>query len=132
MRWRLELSSRQQRAAIFVSKYDHCLADLLYRHESGELGCEIPLIISNHREAERLAGFHRIPLHVVAVEEMGKARAERRQLALLKENEIDLVVLARYMQICRPSLWRNTRSGSSTCIIPSCPHSAGATVSPRF
>ncbi len=99
MRWRLELSSRQQRAAIFVSKYDHCLADLLYRHESGELGCEIPLIISNHREAERLAGFHRIPLHVVAVEEMGKARAERRQLALLKENEIDLVVLARYMQI---------------------------------
>jgi len=99
MRWRLELSSRRQRAAIFVSKYDHCLADLLYRHESEELGCEIPLIISNHRAAERLAGFHQIPFHVIAVEEVGKEEAERRQLALLKENAIDLVVLARYMQI---------------------------------
>ncbi len=102
MRWRLELSSKQQRVAIFVSKYDHCLADLLYRHESGELDCEIPLIISNHREAERLAGFHRIPFHVLAVEGRGKEEAERRQLALLKDNAIDLVVLARYMQILSP------------------------------
>ena len=99
MRWRLELSSKRQRVAIFVSKYDHCLADLLYRHESEELDCEIPLIISNHRDAERLAGFHRIPFHVVAVEEARKAEGERRQLALLEENAIDLVVLARYMQI---------------------------------
>src|SRR5208282_5907228 len=99
MRWRLELSSKRQRVAIFVSKYDHCLADLLYRHESGELGCEILLILSNHREAERLAAFHRIPFHVVAVEEAGKAEAEQQQLSLLKENAIDLVVLARYMQI---------------------------------
>lgn len=99
MRWRLELSSRRSRVAIFVSKVDHCLADLLYRHESGELECEIPLIISNHREAERLAGFYRIPFHVVAVEGAGKAEGERRQLALLKENAIDLVVLARYMQV---------------------------------
>jgi len=99
MRWRLELSSKRQRAAIFVSKVDHCLADLLYRHESGELACEIPLIISNHHEAERLAGFHRIPFHMIAVDEVGKAEAERRQLTLLKDNAIDLVVLARYMQI---------------------------------
>jgi formyltetrahydrofolate deformylase len=99
MRWRLELSSKRQRVAIFVSKYDHCLADLLYRHESGELGCEIPLIISNHRAAERLTRFHQIPFHVIAVEEVGKAEAERRQLALLTEHAIDLVVLARYMQI---------------------------------
>jgi formyltetrahydrofolate deformylase len=99
MRWRLELSSKRPHVAIFVSKYDHCLADLLYRHESGELGCEIPLIISNHQEAERLAVFHRIPFHVIAVEEIGKVEAERQQLALLKENAIDLVVLARYMQI---------------------------------
>jgi formyltetrahydrofolate deformylase len=99
MRWRLELSSKRQRVAIFVSKYDHCLADLLYRHESEELECEIPLIISNHRDAERLAGFHRIPFHVVPVEEARKAEGERRQLALLEENAIDLVVLARYMQI---------------------------------
>jgi len=99
MRWRLEFSSKRQRVAMFVSRYDHCLADLLYRHESGELACDIPLIISNHHEAERLAGFHRIPFHVMAVEEAGKAEAERRQLTLLKENAIDLVVLARYMQI---------------------------------
>jgi formyltetrahydrofolate deformylase len=102
MRWRLELSSKRQRVAIFVSKYDHCLADLLYRHESGELDCEIPLIISNHRDAERLAGFHRIPFHVMAMEGAGKAKAERQQLAMLKENAIDLVVLARYMQILSP------------------------------
>jgi len=102
MRWRLELSSKRQRVAIFVSKYDHCLADLLYRHESGELACEIPLIISNHHEAERLAGFHRIPFHVMAMEGTGKAEAEQRQLTLLKENAIDLVVLARYMQILSP------------------------------
>src|ERR1017187_1343123 len=58
MRWRLELSSRRLRVAIFVSKDDHCLADLLYRHESGELACEVPIIISKHRGAERLGGVH--------------------------------------------------------------------------
>jgi formyltetrahydrofolate deformylase len=102
MRWRLELSSRRLRVAIFVSKYDHCLADLLYRHESGELDCEIPLIISNHRAAERLAKFHKIPFHLITVKEGGKKQAERRQLALLKKHSIDLVVLARYMQILSP------------------------------
>jgi formyltetrahydrofolate deformylase len=102
VRWRLELSSRRQRLAIFLSKYDHCLADLLYRHESGELGCDIPLIISNHREAERLAGFYQIPFHMIAVEEVGKVEAERRQRTLLTEHAIDLVVLARYMQILSP------------------------------
>jgi formyltetrahydrofolate deformylase len=75
MRWRVEVSSKRPRVAIFVSKVDHCLADLLYRHESGELSCDIPLIISNHHEAERLAGFHRIPFHQIAVEEVGKAEA---------------------------------------------------------
>lgn len=99
MRWRLEQSAERPRVAIFVSKYDHCLADLLYRHESGELACEVPLIISNHPDAKRLAEFHRIPLHVVAVEDGRKAEAEQRQLTLLKEHSIDLVVLARYMQI---------------------------------
>jgi len=99
MRWRLEVSTKRPRVAIFVSKYDHCLADLLYRHESGELTCEVPLIISNHRDAERLAGFHRIPFHVVAVEKDGKAGAERQQIELLQQHAIDLVVLARYMQI---------------------------------
>lgn len=99
MRWRLELSATRPKMAIFVSTYDHCLADLLYRHESGELNCEVPLIVSNHHEAERLATFHKIPFHFLPVMEAAKPEAEREQLALLKRHAIDLVVLARYMQI---------------------------------
>ena len=102
MHWRLELSATRPRIAIFVSTYDHCLADLLYRHESGELNCEIPLIISNHREAERLAAFHKIPFHFLPVPKTAKSEAEREQLALVKKNSIDLLVLARYMQILSP------------------------------
>jgi formyltetrahydrofolate deformylase len=99
MRWRLELSATRPKMAIFVSTYDHCLADLLYRHESGELNCEIPLIVSNHPDAERLAAFHKIPFHFLPVTEAAKPGAEREQLDLLKKHSIDLVVLARYMQI---------------------------------
>jgi len=102
MRWRLELSSRRPRVAIFVSKYDHCLADLLYRHESGELACDVPLVISNHPEAERLAEFHGIPFHLLPIHEGRKVESERQQMALLNEQGIDLVVLARYMQILSP------------------------------
>jgi formyltetrahydrofolate deformylase len=99
MRWRLEESAKRPRMAILVSRYDHCLADLLYRHESGELACEIPLIISNHPEGERLAEFHRIAFHFIPVDGSTKAAAERKQLALLEEHRVDFVVLARYMQI---------------------------------
>ena len=99
MRWRLELSSARPRAAIFVSQYDHCLADLLYRHRSGELRCEIPLIIGNHPNARRLAEFYEIPFHCIPVTPETKVEAEERQLALLHEHAVDLVVLARYMQI---------------------------------
>jgi formyltetrahydrofolate deformylase len=102
MRWRLEASTTRPRMAIFVSKDDHCVADLLYRHESGELDCEVPLVISNHRDAERLVAFHKIPFHVVPVVKEKKAEAEREQLALLKRQAIDLVVLARYMQVLSP------------------------------
>ena len=102
MRWRLERSDRPHRLALFVSKYDHCLADLLYRHQSGELACEIPLVIANHPDAERWATFHKIPFHMIPVEPGKKAEAEARQLALLRENQIDLVVLARYMQVLSP------------------------------
>ena len=99
MQWRLELSSRRPRVAIFVSKQDHCLADLLYRYQSGELACEIPLIVSNHDAAQRLAEFHGVPYHQIAVEKERKADAESRELALLREAQIDLIVLARYMQV---------------------------------
>jgi formyltetrahydrofolate deformylase len=99
MDWRIELSSTDTRMAIFVSQHLHCYADLLYRHRSGELACEIPLIISNHPGGRRLADFHGIPFHQIEVTSANKAEAERRQIELLEEHRIDLVVLARYMQI---------------------------------
>jgi len=99
MRWRLELSALPHRVAIFVSKYDHCLVDLLYRHQSGELPCEIPLVVSNHPDTKRWAEFYGVPFHVLAVEAGNKVEAERRQLELLHDHRVDLVVLARYMQV---------------------------------
>jgi formyltetrahydrofolate deformylase len=99
MTCRVEQSSRRHRLALFVSKYDHCLVDLLYRHQTGELACDIPLVLGNHPDARRWAEFHGIGFHVVAVEPGRKADAEREQLRLLKEHDVDLVVLARYMQI---------------------------------
>lgn len=103
MNWRLELSAVRQRVAIFVSKYDHCLADLLYRQQSGELACEIPLIISNHPDAQRLAEFYRIPFHIIPVTPENKAQAEARQMELLRQHYVDLIVLARYMQVLSPA-----------------------------
>lgn len=102
MDWRVEYSQRPPRVAIFVSRYLHCLADLLYRHQTGELTADIRLVISNHEEARRHAEFHGIPFEHVPVGPAGKAGAEARQLALLEQESIDLVVLARYMQVLSP------------------------------
>jgi formyltetrahydrofolate deformylase len=102
MDWRVERSTINPRVAIFVSKYDHCLADLLYRWSCGELRGELALIVGNHREGEKLAGFHGVPFHYIPVEKATKEAAEERQLALLEREKIDLVVLARYMQILSP------------------------------
>jgi len=99
MRWRLERSDQPVRMALFVSKYDHCLMDLLYRHHTGELPCKVPLIVSNHPDAERWATFYKVPFHLIAVPAGDKASAEQQQLDLLAANKIDLVVLARYMQV---------------------------------
>jgi formyltetrahydrofolate deformylase len=99
MDWRLAHSSDRLRMAIFVSKYDHCLQDLLYRHQSGELECEIPLIVSNHPESQRVADFYRVPFFLIPVTKDNKREAEQKQLALVREHECDLVVLARYMQV---------------------------------
>ena len=106
MRWRLERSDQPVRVALFVSKYDHCLMDLLYRHRTGELPCTIPLIVANHPDAERWAKFYDIPFHLIPVPAAAKAEAERAQLALLAEHKIDLVVLARYMQVLSPEFVR--------------------------
>lgn len=107
MHWRLALSSHRPRVAIFVSKYDHCLVDLLYRHAAGELACDIPLIISNHPDAKRHADFHGILYHVIPVTKENKAEAERRELELLRRHDIELLVLARYMQVLSPDFIRH-------------------------
>jgi formyltetrahydrofolate deformylase len=99
MRWRLERSDQPVRVALFVSKYDHCLMDLLYRYRTGELTCDVPLIVANHPDAEKWAKFYDVPFHLIPVAHGNKAEAERQQLALLAEHKIDLVVLARYMQV---------------------------------
>jgi formyltetrahydrofolate deformylase len=99
MLWRVALSSYRPKIAIFVSRYDHCLVDLLYRQRSGELACEIPLIISNHADVQRWADFYGVPLHVIPVTKENKSEAESRQLELLRPHGIDLIVLARYMQV---------------------------------
>jgi formyltetrahydrofolate deformylase len=99
MHWRLAVSTHRPRVAIFVSKFDHCLVDLLYRQRNGELACEIALIISNHPDAKRHADFHGIAYHHIPVTKENKPEAEARELALLRENNIDLIVLARYMQV---------------------------------
>jgi formyltetrahydrofolate deformylase len=99
MKWRIALSSYCPRVAIFVSKHDHCLVDLLYRHRSGELACEIAAIVSNHPDAKPHAEFYGIPYRVIPVTKENKPEAERQELELLTENKIDLIVLARYMQV---------------------------------
>jgi formyltetrahydrofolate deformylase len=99
MKWQVALSSERLRAAVFVSKYDHCLVDLLYRWHTGELACEIPLILSNHPDAKRHADFYGVPFHWMEVTGENKAEVERRQCELLEQHQIDLIVLARYMQI---------------------------------
>jgi len=91
-----------QNVAIFVSHYLHCLADLLQRHQTGEFRCNLSLIVSNHTEAERLAKFHGVPFHHTPVTRETKPQVEDAQLALLKSHKIDLVILARYMQIISP------------------------------
>ncbi len=103
MRWRLTSSSERPRVALFCSQYLHCMADLLHRWRTGELACEIPVIVSNHRDVERLAGFYGIPFEHVPVTTATRAEAEAAQLEMLDKYKVDLVVLARYMQILSPA-----------------------------
>jgi formyltetrahydrofolate deformylase len=99
MQWRLARSNHRPKMIILVSKYDHCLVDLLYRHKSGELQCDIPLIISNHADNQPIAGFYGIPYTTIPVPKEGKREAEEKILSLIQEHNPDFMVLARYMQI---------------------------------
>ncbi|HWA93500.1 MAG TPA: formyltetrahydrofolate deformylase [Terracidiphilus sp.] len=102
MRWQLTASERKPRVALFCSQYLHCMADLLHRWRSDELRCEIPLIVSNHRAVDNLAGFYGIPFVHTPMTAATRPAIENEQRRLLAENNIDLVVLARYMQILSP------------------------------
>jgi formyltetrahydrofolate deformylase len=103
MTWKLTASTRRPRAALFCSQYLHCMADLLQRWRSGELVCEIPVIVSNHRDVANLAAFYGVPFEYVSVSAETRAAAEARQLELLARHQIEFIVLARYMQILSPS-----------------------------
>ena len=99
MNWRVVPSSHRPRVAIFVSRHGHCLVDLLYRQRNGELACDIAMIVSNHPDAKRDADFYGIPFWVIPVTKENKPEAERQELQLLRQYEIELIVLARYMQV---------------------------------
>lgn len=103
MQWRLAKNQRRPRMAILVSQYDHCLADLLYRHRARELDCDIPLVLSNHEAARDMAAFYGIHFVHLPVTRDTKLAVEQQQIALLRRHECDLVVLARYMQILSPA-----------------------------
>ena len=99
MKWRIYSSKKKPKMALFISKYDHCLYDLLGRYNSGELNLEIPFIISNHIDLKNIADNFKIPFYHIPVTKDTKQGAEDKQLQLLEAHNIDFIVLARYMQI---------------------------------
>jgi len=99
MDWRLAYGAERKRMALFVSNYDHCLWDLLLRHRAGELHCDIPLVVSNHPDLEPVARQFGVEFHVHPITKQSKAEQEKAELERLTAARIDLVVLARYMQI---------------------------------
>ncbi|MGD1822784.1 MAG: formyltetrahydrofolate deformylase [Pleomorphochaeta sp.] len=99
LKWSCHYSDYNPRVAILVSKTSHCLYDLIARKNQGQLHCEIPLIISNHPNLEKIANSFRIPFHYLPVSKDTKSQQEEKIRGLLKQFDIDLVVLARYMQI---------------------------------
>jgi len=99
MRYSLRFSSERPRVAIFVSKFDHCLLDLLYRYRVGELSGEIVAVVSNHTDLESEVKPFGIPYHLFRITAENKARQEDAEIALLQSLGVELIVLARYMQV---------------------------------
>jgi formyltetrahydrofolate deformylase len=99
MRWTLTASASKPRVALFCSQYLHCVADLLYRWRAGELDCEITIIVSNHADVELMAAFYGILFVHIPVTAATRKQGEAYQLELLAKYDVDLIVLARYMQI---------------------------------
>lgn len=99
MDWELTAPNHKTRVAILVSRYDHCLNDLLYRYRTGELAIEIPVIMSNHPDLESLAQWHKIPYYHLPITPETKPEQEAQIWELIQQYQCELVVLARYMQV---------------------------------
>ena len=104
MDFRIYFSDKKPRMAIFVSKMSHCLYDMLARYTAGEWNVDIPLIISNHPDLKPAADRFGIPYHIFPINKDNKAELEPQEMQLLKDNDIDFIVLARYMQIISPEM----------------------------
>jgi formyltetrahydrofolate deformylase len=102
MDWRIAYGGRARRVAIFASKQTHCLYDLLIRYRAGELACEVAMVISNHPEAAPIASHFDVPFHHLPVTADTKPQQEAAAIALLDGAGVDLIVLARYMQVLSP------------------------------
>jgi len=99
LQWRLSFSDYKPKVCVFVSKYSHCFFDVLSRYESGDWNIEIPLIVSNHKKFQYVAERLNIPYHYIPITKENKKVQEAKQIALAKEHQVDLIILARYMQI---------------------------------
>ena len=104
MQWAIHDTAVKSRVVVMVSKFGHCLNDLLYRHRIGALPIDIVAIVSNHRDLYQLAAARDIPFHHLPVNGSNKAKQEERLLEILHDERFDLLVLARYMQILSPGL----------------------------
>ena len=100
--WEINFLEKRRNVAIFVSKYDHCLFELLWRNKMGEFPINISLIVSNHEELRSLAEQNGVPYHYFPINKQNKGVQEQKELDLLKKYEIDSIVLARYMQVLSP------------------------------
>jgi formyltetrahydrofolate deformylase len=103
MHWQIGVMNLPTRVALFCSQYLHCVADLLQRWQSRELSCDLRVIVSNHRDAEKIAAYYGIPFEYLPVHPNTRAEAEAQQLEILEQHKIELVILARYMQILSPA-----------------------------
>ena len=104
MAWEIHPKEKKLKMALFVSKYDHCLFDILGRYSAGEFNIEIPLIVSNHEDLKSVATRFDIPFYYIPFTKDIKEEGEKQQMELLQKHDIDFIVLARYMQIITPDL----------------------------
>jgi formyltetrahydrofolate deformylase len=109
MRWAIHDCAVKPRVVIMVSKFGHCLNDLLYRYRIGALAIDIPAIVSNHRDFYQLAASNNIPFHYMPITAANKPKQEEQLLELLREERCDLVVLARYMQVFSAAMCEQLR-----------------------